>query len=165
VRASLEQLPGLYRAKVRASADAFHVGIDPDPSLSRAPKHFDFPWDDLNPGLDGQRAIEKVSAYLQQLRAERQAEQQSYASDDRPEISGFRRELFRELKRRNLTFSADALEHCRIDDLEGRLVFSAARLLALKDPSFKSVAEKVYKILFQEIPDIEVRQIVAESQN
>jgi len=167
LQASLEQLPGVYRAKVQASADSFRVEIDPDPSLSRTGRRFDFSWDDETPDSDGQRAIEKVSVYLQELRAESQAEQRSYAVDDRAEISSFRRELLRELHRRNLIFSADVVEHCRIDDLEGRLVFSTARrwLLLLKDPGFESVTEKVYKAMFNKKPEIEVRPIIAESQD
>lgn len=164
LKARLEQLPGIYRAKVRASADSFHVEIDPDPSLSRATQRFEFPWDDGSSDSDGQCAIEKVSAYLQLLRAERQLERHSYAADDRPEMSRFRMELLRELQRRNLRFAADVIEHCRIDDFEGRLVFSAAGmwLLALKEPGFMSVTEKVYKTMFKNIPKIEVRQITPE---
>ena len=164
LQARLERLPGLYRAKVHAASDTFRVEIDPDPAIGRTMKRFSFPWSEQNPDSDSERAIEEVSAYLQELVAEREAEQHSYAVEDTPEISRFRAELLRELKRRNLRFSADVVERCRIADFDNHLVFSAPRLLqlSLKDASFKSVAEKVFNAMFKRIPEIEVNIITRE---
>ncbi len=112
LRREVESLDGIYRAKVEVFHDRYCVSIDPDPSLAASPQSFEFLWDEEPLKSTGRRAIERIAAYLAEVKAKKLENQWSYAAEDTPDVARFRKELVDELRRRKLDFSADAAERC-----------------------------------------------------
>jgi hypothetical protein len=160
LRKDSEALPGVYRAKVEVHPDTYRVLIDFDPTLTKNPRNFDFAWDEEPLNSTGRRVVEKVAAYIEDVKAEHLENERSYAGEDTPEMASFRKELITELRRRRLVFAADAAEHCRISSSDDRLVMTASQLhrLSLNEKELRPVVVKVYKALFDRTPQFKVQQ-------